>query len=80
MASQEVLAVTGNSVVLRKSFLAIALTFVFVGTSWASDCPISHETQMHVDAMLGAASRVDYRGTLLVEYGKDREFIAVNSA
>lgn len=71
---------TGKSIVLLKSLLAFALALIFVGTSWASDCPISDETQMHVDAMLGAASRVNYHGTLLVEYGKDREFIAVNSA
>lgn len=80
MASKGSVALTGNSTVLLKSFQAFVLALTFVGTSWASDCAISDEMQMHVDAMLGAASRIDYRGTLLVEYGKDREFIAVNSA
>jgi len=45
----------------------------------ANECSVSEDTQAHVDAMLGAAGRIDYRGTLLVEYGKDREFIDVNS-
>jgi len=45
-----------------------------------SNCSVSDDIQLQVNRMLGAASRIDYRGTLLVEYGKDREFIAVNSA
>lgn len=71
---------TSRSILVFKLLVGVAALFIsLVKTSQASDCALSDQTQMHVDAMLGAASRIDYRGTLLVEYGKDREFIAVNS-
>lgn len=68
----------------RKPPAAGALALIFfsmicVSSARASDCAVSDDAKVQVDAMLGAASRIDYRGTLLVEYGKDREFLGVNS-
>jgi len=45
----------------------------------ASDCPLGADLHTRINAMLAARDDVDYRGTLLVEYGGDREFVAVNS-
>ena len=44
----------------------------------ASSCAMSEALKTAVDGFLGAASSVGYRGTMLVEYGGDREFIEVH--
>ena len=43
----------------------------------APSCVMSEALKTAVEGFLGAAASVGYRGTMLVEYGGDREFIAV---
>ena len=65
--------------VMRACFVLLSCVFVVPSHSQEAGCGLAPELERDVNKLLGASSVYDYSGTLLVEYGSDREFIAVNS-
>lgn len=61
------------------SLVALMMTLVPVSVAQTDRCGLSPELEESVNRLLQSGSHYNYSGTLLVEYGSDREFVAVNA-
>ncbi len=61
------------------SFIVLMMTLAPVSFAQSGRCGLAPELEESVNKLLQSGSHYNYSGTLLVEYGSDREFIAVNA-